>query len=235
VPDLPLPDLVRERVASRLDASGVSLGRVVLIAVAVLVAAVFGFRFMATPAAAPEASLPMASTTARGSRPHDAGAASADRSTTTAAEVVVDAAGAVVKPGLYRLPADSRVADLIQAAGGFAADADGDRVNLAAPLTDGEEVYVPHIGEPGPPRGGGTAPGDAGGTAGTAPSQDHPLDLNTATLDQLDLLPGIGPTTAQAILDYRDEHGAFHSVDDLLDVRGIGDAKLADIRLLVRV
>src|SRR5262249_26085089 len=144
---------------------------------------------------------------------------SASSSTTAPAEVVVDAAGAVVRPGVYRLPVGSRVADLVAAAGGFAPDADGDRVNLAAPLDDGEEVYVPRVGEavPPPAPGGSTSSGGSDPESVAGPSPDHPLDLNTATVDDLDLLPGIGPTTAQAIVDYRTEHGSFRTVDDLLD------------------
>jgi competence protein ComEA len=140
--------------------------------------------------------------------------------------VVVQAAGAVAIPGLYRLAPGSRVDDLVHAAGGLAADADPDRVNLAAVLTDGQKIYIPRVGEAVPP--------DA--TAGTASSSSpQPIDLNTASIAQLDTLPGVGPATAQAIIDYRSQHGRFHSVDDLLNVRGIGQAKLDELRTLVRV
>jgi len=142
--------------------------------------------------------------------------------------VVVQAAGAVQHPGLYRLPPASRVDDLVTAAGGLAADADPDRLNLAALLSDGQKIYVPRVGEPLPSEGATSVPGDGSTTS-------QPLDLNQATLPQLDALPGIGPATAQAILDYRAQHGRFRSVDDLLNVRGIGDAKLEQLRPLVRV
>lgn len=157
-------------------------------------------------------------------------------------ELVVHAAGAVARPGLYRLPPGSRTADVVDAAGGLALDADIDRLNLAALLADGARVWVPRRGEATPPPAvngdGGAAPSGAGGApapgGGTVPS-NQPVDLNTATLDQLDTLPGVGPATAQAIVDHRTEHGPFQSVDDLLEVRGIGEAKLADLRDRVRV
>lgn len=146
--------------------------------------------------------------------------------TTTTGRVVAHAAGAVVHPGVYELRAGARVTDLIDAAGGPTADADVNALNLAAPVTDGERVYVPRVGEAIP-----AAIGVAnGGVAATGP-----LDLNTATLEQLDELPGIGPATAKAIIDERERRGRFRSVDDLLDVRGIGPAKLDAIRDLVRV
>jgi competence protein ComEA len=160
--------------------------------------------------------------------------------------LVVQAAGAVVHPGVYRVPAGSRVDDLVRAAGGVRLDADLDRVNLAAPVHDGERVWVPRVGEEvAPPviAGGGSvsspaAPGGGAGggaDAGSPGEPTAPIDLNTATAEQLDTLPGVGPVTAAAIVAHRDEHGPFGSVDDLLDVRGIGEAKLEQLRPLVRV
>ena len=134
------------------------------------------------------------------------------------------AAGAVARPGVYRLPPGARVTDLLDAAGGPGADADLDQLNLAAPVADGERIYVPRHGEAPPPIG-------AGGPAGPA----APVDLNSATAEQLDALPGVGPATAAAILDWRKQHGRFRSVEDLLEVRGIGDARLADLRDKVKV
>ena len=142
--------------------------------------------------------------------------------------VVAHVAGAVVRPGLYRLGGAPRIADAIDAAGGPAPEADLDAVNLAAPVADGERVYQPRRGEPPPPLAATGSGGAAGAAAG-------PLDLNTATVEQLDTLPGIGPATAAAIVAYRQEHGRFASVDELLEVRGIGEAKLADLRSKVRV
>jgi len=138
---------------------------------------------------------------------------------TVAARLVVDVAGAVHRPGLYRLGQGTRVADALAAAGGATARAEIALVNLAAPLADGEQVVVPA-------RGAATA------SAGAA-SPAAPLDLNTASLEQLDGLPGIGPTTAQKILDYRQAHGAFRSLEDLDAVPGIGPSRLAQLKGLV--
>lgn len=139
-------------------------------------------------------------------------------------DVTVHAAGAVATPGLYRLPVGARVADLLSAAGGPTPDADLDQLNLAAPLNDGERVLVPRRGEV------VDAPVGAAAASPTAK-----VDLNTATAEQLDQLPGIGPATAEAIIRHRETHGRFRSVTDLLEVRGIGEAKLEQLRPLVRV
>jgi competence protein ComEA len=137
--------------------------------------------------------------------------------------LVVDVAGAVRKPGLYRLPQGSRIADAVARAGGLSKAAEASSVNLAAPLADGEQVLVP--------AGVGTGPGPAAPSAGASPTA--PVDLNTATVEQLDALPGIGPVTAQKIIDYRQQHGAFTSVDDLDAIPGIGPAHLDNLRGLV--
>jgi competence protein ComEA len=167
-----------------------------------------------TPSPPPELSLPMAS----------ASSPSTSATTTSATSLVVHAAGAVARPGLYRLPPGARVDDLVAAAGGVAADADVDRINLAAALVDGERVYVPRVGEAVPVAGDDAA------------SSSGPIDLNTADESQLDSLPGVGPATAKAIIDERTRRGGrFTSVDDLLNVRGIGPAKLEQLRPLVMV
>ena len=135
------------------------------------------------------------------------------------AKLVVDVAGAVRRPGLYRLEPGTRIADAVAVAGGATARADIELVNLAAPLADGEQVVVPRRG--------------AAAASGGPASPTSPLDLNTASLEQLDALPGIGPTTAQKILDYRQAHGAFHSLADLDAVPGIGPSRLAQLKGLV--
>lgn len=226
-PFRPLPDPSwRERADAWADRVR-SLGRVPRVALAITasVAAALVAIVLLRPAGvdpAPENSLPRAST-----------AAPAPAAPTTVQVVVVQAAGAVMQPGLYRLAPGSRVDDLVHAAGGLAPDADPDRVNLAALLTDGEKVYIPRFGEAAP-----VVPADAdagGASTGASAGPGSPINLNTASIAQLDTLPGIGPTTAQAIVDYRSEHGRFGSVDELLNVRGIGPAKLEELRSLVRV
>jgi len=138
--------------------------------------------------------------------------------------LVIDVAGAVRRPGLYRLRAGSRIDDAIAAAGGVTGKAQVDAVNLAAPIADGEQIVVPGRGATGAP----AASSPAGGSSPSAP-----LDLNTATAEQLEALPGIGPVTAQKILDYRQAHGAFHAVAELEGVPGIGPAHMAQLKGLV--
>jgi competence protein ComEA len=147
---------------------------------------------------------------------------------TTPAGVVVDVVGAVRRPGLYHLGQGTRIADAVSRAGGATPKADLSLINLAAPLADGEQVVVPKRGAAAV---SGPAAGGAGAVAG-APSTG-PVHLSTATLEQLDSLPGIGPVTAQKILDYRQKHGAFTSVDELDAVPGIGPARLDQLKDLV--
>jgi competence protein ComEA len=145
--------------------------------------------------------------------------------TTVEARLVVDVVGAVRRPGLYRLGQGTRVADALARAGGLTPKADRTLVNLAAPLADGEQVIVPA-------RVSGVVAGASGsGSAAAAPA--GPVHLNVATLEQLDALPGVGPVTAQKILDYRQKHGAFGSVDELDAISGIGPARLDQLRDLV--
>lgn len=142
------------------------------------------------------------------------------------ARVVVDVGGKVRRPGVLTLPAGSRVADALRAAGGAEPGADLTGVNRARVLFDGEQVLV---GVPGVPAGGS---GPGGGGGGGAPGV--PLSLNTATADQLDALPGVGPVLAQHIVDHRTEHGGFRSVAELREVNGIGERRFADLEPLVR-
>ena len=155
--------------------------------------------------------------------------------TTAAVVFVVDVVGAVRHPGVVSLPASARVIDALTAAGGALANAELDRINLAAHLVDGMRIAVPRRGAPSDP----AAPtGDSGaitGGAGEAPSASAPLDLNAATQAQLEALPGIGPSLAQAIIQERDREGGFKTIEDLRRVRGIGDVRFAQLRELVRV
>lgn len=155
---------------------------------------------------------------------------------TTQTEVVVHVVGQVARPGLVRLTGGSRVADAVQAAGGATKAADLGAVNLARAVVDGEQVIVPRPGEqvqavPGSgPVDGGAGSGTGGGAVAGAP-----INLNTATLDGLDSLPGVGPVLAQRILDWRAEHGRFSSVDELREVSGIGDKLMGQLRTKVTV
>ena len=138
-----------------------------------------------------------------------------------ARSLVVDVVGAVRRPGLYRLGHGARVADAVTRAGGVTAKAQIDAVNLAAPVADGEQIVVPRRGA------------TAASAAGAAPGTSGPVHLSTATAEQLDALPGIGPVTAQKILAYRQQHGAFGSVEELDAVPGIGPARLEQLKGLV--
>lgn len=174
-----------------------------LVALALLVALVVAGRWAARPAAAPPPLAPVVATGAR---------AAPQR------ELVVHVVGAVRRPGLYRLREGSRVADAVRRAGGATRKADTSLVNLAAPLVDGSQIVVP--------RRGSAAAAAAGGASG-------PVSLSSATLEQLDALPGLGPTTAQRIIDYREQHGPFRSVDELDAVPGFGPARVEQLRELV--
>lgn len=132
-------------------------------------------------------------------------------------DVVVHVAGAVGRPGVYRLPAGSRVTDAVRRAGGFAHGANEDAINLAARLSDGQQVVVPGAGVP-----------TAASTA--AAGQTGPINLGSATVEQLDQVEGIGPVTAQKIVEFRDQHGGLSSIDQLDEVDGIGPATMRTLR-----
>jgi competence protein ComEA len=244
----------RQRAGGYLGA--ITLVRLATTAGAVLLVAVTAWWLLRTPAPPVERSLPSARSSGSGvgapdSRGSSSGGSSgsapvgssgsapvagdAAAAPTSAPLFVVQAAGAVAVPGVYRVASGARVVDVVTAAGGPTADADLQAIALAAKVTDGARIYVPRVGEivtPGSSPAG--APGDSGGGP-DPPIPAAPLDLNQATATQLDDLPGVGPTTAAAIIDYRTTHGPFVAVDDLLEVRGIGPAKLDAFRDLVRV
>lgn len=148
-----------------------------------------------------------------------------DEATTdvSAGTLYVHVSGAVARPGLYRLEGGARLVDAVAAAGGFADDADDSGVNLARPVSDGEQVVVPVAGAAPPAT---STPG--GGVAG-----DARVNLNTATVAELDTLPRVGPAIAQRIIDWRTANGRFSAVDDLLSVPGIGEKMLESLRPLV--
>ncbi|MGV9373435.1 helix-hairpin-helix domain-containing protein [Micromonospora tulbaghiae] len=196
-------------------------------AVVVVVAAVWAWRSRPSaepvqPVAAPAEAPVSAATEAVPGVPAPAG---------SPGQVVVALAGKVRRPGLVRLPAGARVADAIEAAGGALPGVDVALLNPARKVTDGELILVGVTappGQAGPAAAGGGAPGGSAAPAG-------PVNLNTATLAQLDALPGVGPVLAQRILDHRDRNGGFRSVSDLRQVDGIGDARYEQLKELVTV
>ena len=147
--------------------------------------------------------------------------------------IVVDVAGRVRHPGVYEFHQGDRVVDAIARAGGALPGSDLTSLNLAALLTDAEQIVVGKAGAGGVPSGTSTGGGSSG--AGGAAGAGAKVNINTATLDQLVALPGIGPVLAQRIITYREQHGPFRSVRDLLNVPGIGDAHMTDLEPLVTV
>lgn len=143
------------------------------------------------------------------------------------ATLVVHVDGAVGAPGVYELPASSRVNDAVLAAGGLSAGADTSDLNLAAPLSDGEKVHVPLEGETAAPASGGAATG--------ASDDGGPVNINTAGVEELDELPGVGEATARAIVEDRERNGPFSAPEDLMRVSGIGEKKFAKLEGLVCV
>ncbi len=138
-------------------------------------------------------------------------------------DLVVDVTGAVAKPGVYRMPAGSRVDDAVHRAGGASGKAELEAVNLAARLADGQQVVIPE-------RVAGGAPGVAASAAAGAVGEEGPISLGTATVAELDTIDGIGPVTAQDIVDFREAHGGLSSVEQLDQVSGIGPATMAALR-----
>ena len=212
------------------DRLGVSAATVVLGALGVAAAATGGWWALRPPAGPdPAAILPMVGTVPIPTP--------APPPSSLPERIVVDVVGAVARPGVHELPASSRVADAVDAAGGFTADADRIRLNLAEPLIDGSRIWVPAVGESSGPElvpiitgsGGGTA---AGGGRGAG---SETVDINTAEAAALEALPGIGPSLAAAIVEHRRRAGPFASVDELIEVSGIGPVKLEQIRPSARV
>jgi competence protein ComEA len=165
--------------------------------------------------------------TAMATGPTSAGAAPADA-------VVVDIEGKVAHPGIETLAAGSRVYEALAAAGGALPGVDVTPLDLARPVTDGEQLRVGIEGAPSPAIGS-PQPAAGGAAKGKRGKATQPVNLNTATLEELESVPDVGPSMAQRILDWRSEHGRFTSVTQLRQIRGIGDRKFADMRDLVTV
>jgi competence protein ComEA len=216
-------------------------------AVAVVVLAV-GVRYLLAQHEGGSGSQGVVLTQPSGAAPASASPAAGSAGTAASAgpsaapDLVVDVCGAIARPGVYHLPAGARVCDLLDAAGGATSQAELAAVNLAAKLTDGQQVAVPKRGQAatvvgaGGPGGAGGSSAGTGGAATAGPSAaSAPVNLNLATAEQLDALPGVGPSTAQKIIDYRTANGSFRSVEDLKNVSGIGDAKFAALKDMVTV
>ena len=200
------------------------------VAVAAVVAAV-GVRYVVLPkAAGPAGGEPLVLAAASPSPASPAAAASPS----AAADVVVYVCGAVKSPGVVRVPAGARVADALALAGGPEARAELDGVNLAAKVVDGQQIVVPERGATVAGSSAGAASASASGSAsaagGSATAPGAPVNINTASLEELDTLDGVGPATAQKIIDYRLTSGPFKVVDDIKNVSGIGDAKFAAMK-----
>jgi competence protein ComEA len=212
------PDTTKDKLGRVL--AGITPGRLFSTLGAVLLVSLGSWWLLRAPAPPVERSLPMAS------RPAVSTGSGAPPPSVVPAEVVVQIAGAVVRPGVYHLPLGSRVGDLVSMAGGPLAGVDAAVLPLAAKVADGQRVYLPKPGEP---------LSAAAGVSVSGSGATGPVDLNSATAAQLDALPGIGPSTAAAIVAYRDKHGPFTSIDGLLEIKGLGASKVDALRELVRV
>ena len=154
----------------------------------------------------------------------------------SALQIVVHVAGEVRNPGVYELPPGSRIIDAVNAAGGITARADVEVINLATPLIDSSQVYVPAKGSVRQQSFARPQPGmNVGASTDSQQASSGLVNINRATAAELEKLPGVGPSTAQAIIDYRNSHGPFASPEDLLNVKGIGPSKFAAMQPLVGV
>jgi competence protein ComEA len=197
-------------------------GRIVTACVCIPMVGFGAFFLLRTPAMPVEASMTYASSVSvTGTQTPESLSASL-----SVPDIAVHVAGNVLKPGVYDLPGDARVVDAIRLAGGATAIADLNAINLANPLNDGQQVYVPAVGEKVPPSSNGLSAG-GDGTGSATNSVEYPININSADAALLDELPGVGPATAQAIVTYRDQNGPFANVNGLEDVPGIGPAKVA--------
>lgn len=216
------------------------IARMLALGATVMLVGAGGYWLLNAPPPPVEASLPFAATTTTPGVATDSAGHNASSPTTVPVTIVplpvfVHVAGAVVAPGVYRLEPGARVIDAIEAASGPTPDAILDGVNLAAPVADGQRVYMPLAGEIDPALVDNGPPAPIGVDVSTDAVPSDPVDLNRATAPELDELPGVGPSTAAAIVDDRERNGPFATVDDLDRVSGIGPAKIAALRDLVTV
>lgn len=227
---------VVERIGDRLGdwRHDARFGVVVLVGVA-LVAGVIWYRIGIDGASAGESGAAPAAVTTTASATTVADPTPGARDTEQPRTIAVHVAGAVSHPGVVELHSGSRVIDAVEAVGGALADGDLDRLNLAAKVSDGQRVYVAKVGQADPGAALGGTDGSAGGDPSSGAAPGGKVDLNTATQAQLEELPGIGPTYAQAIIAERQRRGGFTSVNDLRSVRGIGDKRFAELAPLVTV
>ena len=223
MPEIVVPSTWRERLEELAGRRRDVWLVVALIVVAALAAFVLKSRGaeprIAPPAEAPEVAAPAAVVSPSGATPTPSGSV-----------ILVHVAGAVRRPGLYEMPSGARIADAIDLARGPKPTADLDALNLAEPLVDGQKIDVPRRGEEVEVVGASPAP-----SAGVSPVPGGVIDLNTADQVALEMIPGIGPVTAQAIIAYRTEVGSFESIDQLLEVSGIGPATLESMRPYVTI
>lgn len=227
----------RQYVADFVDWVGV--GRIVATSGGVAIVVAGGWWVLRAPPPPIEASIPFATSTAAMGTER-ASPSQVLSTSTIPLTIVVHVAGEVMHPGIVVIAGDSRVIDALGAAGGPTSRADLDVVNLAAALVDAAQVYIPKRGEVAKrpvtrPVPGVNVPSTPAGGSSSDRVDTGPVDVNTATEQQLDALPGVGPSTARAIIAYRLQHGPFARVEDLLNVRGIGPAKLEALLGLVRV
>ena len=221
---------------------GFGFSRMIGSVLSVAFVGVAGWWLVQVPPPPPEASLSFASTTVAANA---TGGASTSSINTTPQIITVHVAGAVKNPGVYRLKYGSRINDGLVAAGGATSAANLDVINLATVLNEGEQIYVPKRGEKPhvitirPQAGGAGGVGGAAGAGGiggaTSSASSQQININLASVVELEQLPGVGPATAKAIVTYREKFGAFLKVEDLLKVRGIGPAKLSEILPRARV
>ena len=207
------------------------LSRLIGSVVSLLFVALAGWWLLRIPPPPPEASLTFAGTTV-------AARAAADLTpiSVSSMSITVHVAGAVNNPGVYKLRSGARFNDGVIAAGGATDQADLNSVNLAMLLNDGEQIYILKRNEKPHTITAQRSPSSAtGGSAGSGNSKVAIININTASLAELEQLPGVGPSTAKAIIDYREKNGAFVTVQDLINVRGIGPAKLDEILPQARV